>query len=181
MGISFGVAIALLAMGLVIGVVGGMIGIGGGVMFIPMLMFFFGFTQAKANGTSLATLLPPIGIFAVIAYSRAGNIHWGFAILLAIGFMIGAYVGATIVNRGWIHPTALRITFALFLVYVAGNLLFRPGGRARASLETTLIVVAFAATYTAMRLLGKKYMRMPSWGDTYRNRLKYFVPYDYEI
>jgi len=144
-------------------------------------MYFFGFSQIKANGTSLAMLLPPIGVFAVLAYAKHGNIDWYAAGLLAAGFAGGAFVGAWIVNRGWLDRDTLRITFALFLVYVAGNLLFRPGGRARVALETTLMIVAFAATYAAMRLLGRRYMRMPSWGDTYRDRLKHHVPYDYEI
>jgi uncharacterized membrane protein YfcA len=173
--------VALLIAGLAIGTVSGMIGIGGGILVIPILVLFFGFTQTKATGTSLAMLLPPIGIFAVIAYAREGNIHWTIAAILALGFMVGGYFGAWIVNRGWINPTAMRIAFALFLVYVAGNLLFRPGGRARVALETLLMVLWFAATYAIARLLGRRYMRMPAWGDLYRDRLKHHAPYDFEI
>src|SRR5689334_18824349 len=66
----------LLLIGLAIGTISGMVGIGGGVLVMPVLMFFFGFAQAKANGTSLAMLLPPIGIFAVLAYWRTDNIDW---------------------------------------------------------------------------------------------------------
>jgi uncharacterized membrane protein YfcA len=144
-------------------------------------MLFFGMSQTKATGTSLAMLLPPIGIFAVLAYAREGNIAWRYAGLLALGFMIGGYIGAWIVNRGWIHPTAMRITFALFLIYVAGNLLFRPGGRARVAMETMLMVLGFAATYVVARLLGRRYMRMPAWGEVYRDRLRHHAPFDYEI
>jgi uncharacterized membrane protein YfcA len=173
--------IALLLVGLAVGMISGMIGIGGGVVIIPILMLFFHFSQPKATGTSLAMLLPPIGIFAVLTYAQEGNIHWRFAGLLALGFMVGGYLGAWIVNRGWINPTAMRITFALFLIYVAGNLLFRPGGRARVAVETTLLVIGFAATYAAARLLGRKYLRMPAWGEVYRGRLRHHVPYDFEI
>src|SRR5437868_5790088 len=92
----------VLAIGLAIGIVSGMVGIGGGVLVIPVLMFGFGFSQARANGTSLAMLLPPIGIFAVLSYWRAGNIDWPFAAALAIGFAGGAFIGAKLVNNGQI-------------------------------------------------------------------------------
>ena len=80
----------ILLIGLLIGVVSGMVGIGGGVLVIPALMFGFGFSQARANGTSLAMLLPPIGAFAVMSYWRAGNVDWRFAGLLAVGLTAGA-------------------------------------------------------------------------------------------
>jgi uncharacterized membrane protein YfcA len=181
MEITSSTAIALLLVGALVGVVGGMIGIGGGILVIPLLMFFFGFTQQKANGTSLAMLLPPIGLLAVIRYYQAGNIDIKVAMLLACGFAGGAYLGAWIVNRGLINPTTLRVTFALFLIYVAANLLFRTGGHPRAALETSLMVVGFASTYLLMRLLGRKYLQMPSFGNVYRERLKRHSPYDFEI
>ena len=181
MGLSATTIVVLLLMGFGIGTVSGVVGIGGGILVIPLLMFFFGFTQQKANGTSLAMLLPPIGILAVVMYAKAGNINWAFAGLLAVGFTAGAYVGGWMVNRGLLNATAMRITFALFLAYVAAALLFRSGGHARAALETSLMVGGFAATYFVMRLLGRKWMRTPSWGDMYRDKLRHAVPYDYEI
>ena len=81
---SIGTLIALIGLGLGIGTVSGMIGIGGGVLVIPMLVFFFGFSQERATGTSLAMLLPPIGVFAVIAYAKAGNISWTTAGILGL-------------------------------------------------------------------------------------------------
>ena len=170
----------LLLIGLGIGTISGMVGIGGGVLVIPLLMFFFHFTQPKANGTSLAMLLPPIGIFAVLQYARAGNIDWKFAILLAIGFAFGALIGAILVNRGLINPTALRIAFALLLIYSAGRILFRPGGQARAALGTSLLVAAFAITWLAMRLLGRRWRETPDWAAIYRQKQNE-VGYDYEI
>ena len=62
--------VALVLIGLCIGTISGMVGIGGGILVIPALMFFFGFSQAKANGTSMTMLLPPIGVFAVLVYHR---------------------------------------------------------------------------------------------------------------
>jgi uncharacterized membrane protein YfcA len=178
---STGTLIALICLGVGIGVVSGMIGIGGGVLVIPMLVFFFGFSQERATGTSLAMLLPPIGIFAVLAYAKAGNISWTTAGILAFGFAFGAYVGAQIVNGGYINRSALRVTFALFLIYVGSSMLFRAGGHARSAIEVSAMVIGFAATYFAMRLLGKRYREMPNWGEVYRTKLKRSVPYDFEI
>jgi len=179
--LSTSTAFLLLFLGLVVGIVSGMVGIGGGVLVIPLLMFFFGFSQARANGTSLAMLLPPIGIFAVLTYWKAGNVDWRFAVLLAFGFAVGAYLGGAIVNRGWINPTALRVGFSLLLVYCAARLLFRRGGQARAALETSLVVATFAATYVTMRLLGRRLRRAPDWGAVYRAKRDDSVGYDYEI
>jgi uncharacterized membrane protein YfcA len=175
--------VLLVLVGLAIGTLSGMVGIGGGVLVIPVLMFFFGFPQARANGTSLAMLLPPIGIFAVLAYWRAGNIDWAYAALLAAGFAAGAHVGARLVNSGAINPVALRVTFALLLLYCAGRVLFRPGGRARAALETSLLVAGFAGTYVVMRLLGRRWSEAPQWGAIYRQKQRLPTPleYDYEI
>jgi uncharacterized protein len=178
---TFGLALVLILMGFGIGTLSGMVGIGGGLLIIPLLMSFFAFSQQKATGTSLAMLLPPIGIFAVMAYSKTGNIDWGFAGLLALGFTFGGYAGAWLVNKGLIHPTALRIALALFLVYVAFNMLFRTGGRARSALESLLMVIGFAGVYVAMRLLGRKWMKTPCWGETYRSKLRHTVTVDYEI
>jgi uncharacterized membrane protein YfcA len=178
---SVGVMVALLAIGVVIGIVSGMIGIGGGVLVIPVLMTFFSFSQEKANGTSLAMLLPPIGIFAVLAYKQAGNIDVGFAILLALGFAVGAYFGALLINSGRIHPTALRIMFAMLLLYVAGRMLFRSGGRAGIALQITILMAGFLLTYIAMRLFGRRLERKPDWSQMYRERLQKPITQDYEI
>ena len=127
---SIGMTAIVVGIGFLIGGASGLIGIGGGILIIPVLMIGFGFTQERANGTSLAMMLPPIGVLAVITYARAGNVDWRFAVLMAIGFLVGAAVGGTIVNRQWINPTALRVTFAILLLYVGSRTLFRAGGQA---------------------------------------------------
>jgi len=175
------IIVAVLLVGLLVGTISGMVGIGGGVLVIPILMIAFGFPQAKANGTSLAMLLPPIGIFAVLSYWRAGNIDWAFAMLLAVGFAAGAYLGAKVINCGWINPVGLRILFSVLLLYVAGRMLFRTGGRARAALETALLMGAFLCSYVVMRLLGHKLKRMPNWPEVYRQRQHEPFDHDYEI
>jgi len=179
--LGWSVIVALLLVGVLVGAISGMVGIGGGIVVIPILMIAFGFTQAKANGTSLAMLLPPIGIFAVLAYWRANNVDWNYALLLAVGFAAGAYLGARLVNSGWINPVGLRILFSVLLLYVAGRMLFRTGGRARAALETALLMGAFLLSYVVMRLLGQKLKRTPNWPEVYRQRQHEPFDYDYEI
>jgi hypothetical protein len=144
-------------------------------------MIGFGFTQARANGTRMAMLLPPIGLFAVISYARAGNVDWRDAGLLALGFAGGALAGAKLVNSGIINPTALRILFAALLLYVAGRLLFRPGGQARAALETVMLMVGVLGMYAAMRLAGRRWSHSQNWSQTYRSKRREPVEYDYEI
>jgi uncharacterized membrane protein YfcA len=179
---SLSLCLGLIGVGLAVGIISGMIGIGGGVFVIPALMLIFGLSQARANGTSLAMMLPPIGIFAVLAYARAGNVEWRFAALLAVGFAAGAYVGARLVNAQLIHPTALRVAFSALLMYLAARILFRAGGRAGAATETLVLTIWFIAAYLVMRLLGGWLGRSESrWGDMYRQRLRKTVEQDYEI
>lgn len=176
------VIVALLLIGFAIGMVSGLVGIGGGVLIIPVLIFLFGFSQAQANGTSLAIMLPPVGLLAVLTYWRAGNVEWRYAALLAAGFAAGAYVGAVLLVSGRINPTALRVGFALLLVYCAGRLLFRSGGRAGAALQTSLLVAGFAATYLAFRWAGSRWERKHSaWARVYRAKLGRHEDHDYEI
>jgi uncharacterized protein len=84
----------LLLLGLAAGVLSGLIGIGGGIIVIPALVLFFHFSQHQAQGTTLAMLLPPIGLFAAWAYWRAGFVDIKAAALLALGFVLGGYLGA---------------------------------------------------------------------------------------
>src|SRR4029434_2527315 len=98
MTMSFGTVVLLLIVRLVIVVAGGMLGIGGGVLVIAALVVIFKQPHETAVGTSLAMLLPPIGIFAFLEYYRHGNVNVPMAALLAAGFAIGAYFGGRAVN-----------------------------------------------------------------------------------
>ena len=86
--------IILIVIGLFAGVVGGTLGVGGGIIIIPGLVFLFGMNQHLAQGTSLATLLAPIGAFAVINYYKAGYVNWKYAVILMLTFMVGSYLGS---------------------------------------------------------------------------------------
>jgi len=83
-------------LGLVVGVLSGIVGIGGGIILIPALILFFGFSQKQAQGTTLAILLLPIGLLAVYNYYREGYINFKVAALISAGFFIGGYLGSKI-------------------------------------------------------------------------------------
>lgn len=84
----------LALLGSVAGIFSGMFGLGGAVVVVPALVYVFGLSQHTAQGTSLAMLLPPIGLLAVMRYYKSGQINFVFAVILAISFFISAYLGA---------------------------------------------------------------------------------------
>jgi uncharacterized membrane protein YfcA len=92
--ISMNEIFILLAIGLVAGILSGMIGIGGGVIIVPALIFFAGFSQQSAQGTTLMMFLPPIGILAVYNYYKEGYADWKVAAIMALTFIIGSFFGS---------------------------------------------------------------------------------------
>ncbi len=115
----------ILLVGLVVGLVSGVVGIGGGILFVPALVWLLGMDQHKAQGTSLGALLLPVGIFAFIEYYRKGNADIRVALLLAAGFLVGGYFGA--VGAQHIPEIWLRRIFALTLVVIGGRMWFYQG------------------------------------------------------
>jgi uncharacterized protein len=116
------IALGLL-IGVVVGIISGIVGIGGGVLVVPILVYGFKYSQKMAQGTSLAMLLPPIGIGAVLQYYRAGEMDIKMAILLAVGFVAGGYFGG-----GWaqhLSNLVLRRTFAVVLAAMAVKMFFQ--------------------------------------------------------
>lgn len=111
-----GSILILLLIGIVAGIMSGFFGIGGGVIIVPALVYLIGFTQHKATGTSLAVLLPPVGVAAVLEYYRRGNVDLRVALIVAIGLLSGAWVGAHFANR--LSGPSLRFAFGIFVVLV---------------------------------------------------------------
>jgi len=109
--------IGLLALGVVAGLLAGMFGIGGGVVIVPILTTFFGMTLQQAVGTSLTALLMPVGIFAVIAYYRAGKLRIPVAAWVAGGLLVGAFLGAQLALN--LPAALLRQAYGVFLLYCA--------------------------------------------------------------
>ena len=102
--------------GLLAGMVGGALGLGGGAIMVPVFVMLFGLTQHQAQGTALAVMLPPIFILAVLRYYWAGNVKVQMAIFVAIGFLIGAFLGAHFVQN--IPEVQLKRVFGIFLVII---------------------------------------------------------------
>lgn len=104
-------------LGIVAGILSGLIGIGGGIIIVPALIFLFGFTQHHAQGTTLALLVPPIGILAAWTYYRAGYVNIKVAALVALGFLAGSLLGARIAIN--VSETTLERIFGVALLLIA--------------------------------------------------------------
>lgn len=115
-------ALMLLAIGSAAGILSGLFGIGGGVIIVPALIFIMGFSQHKATGTSLAVLLPPIGIAAFIEYYRHRNVDLPAAMIIAVAAIVGAWVGSILANR--LSDPVLRIAFGLFVMIMGVYLIY---------------------------------------------------------
>ena len=114
--------IILLLTGLLAGGFSGILGIGGGIIVIPSLVFFLHYTQQEAQGTSLGLLLPPIGIMAVINYYNSGYVNIKAAALMCITFVIGSYISSKFAVS--LPEQVLKKIFAVFLLFYAFKLFF---------------------------------------------------------
>ena len=119
---SIGSFIILLVIGLAAGILGGFAGVGGGVIVIPALIFALGMTQFEAQGTSLAMMIPPIGIMAAYNYYQDGHVNWRYALVLAIFFVIGGYIGSKLVLN--IPQGTVKKGFAIFIILIGIKMLF---------------------------------------------------------
>lgn len=108
--------------GTIIGVFSGVIGIGGGILIVPTLVFLFGLTQHQAQGTSVAMMIPPIGLMAAIKYYNEGNVIIPIAVIGAAGFFFGGYFGAGLAHL--FSDIALKRMFGSVLVLVGLKMLW---------------------------------------------------------
>jgi uncharacterized protein len=111
-----------LLLGLAAGALGGLLGLGGGIVVVPALVFLFGMSQQQAQGTTLAMMIPPIGILAALTYYRHGFVDVKAAGLLCVGFFIGGFFGAKIATS--LPSQLLEKVFGLFLLLVSLRMLF---------------------------------------------------------
>jgi uncharacterized protein len=114
--------IIIILTGLAAGILGGMVGIGGGIIIVPALVYFLAFSQHQAQGTSLALMLFPVGILGVINYYKKGYVDFRYAGLLAIGFVVGSYLGSKFSLS--LPQLTVKKIFAVLMLIVALKMLF---------------------------------------------------------
>tara|TARA_B000000532_G_scaffold203558_1_gene170629 strand:+ start:107 stop:475 length:369 start_codon:yes stop_codon:yes gene_type:complete len=119
---SFSALMLLIVIGLLSGSLSGLVGVGGGIIMIPLLISFFGFTQLNAQGTAIAAMLPPIGILAAINYYQEGYVRWEYSLVIAIAFVVGGFFGSKLSIS--ISQHLVRQIFAIILFIVALKLFF---------------------------------------------------------
>jgi len=114
--------VLLLVIGFLAGVVGGSLGLGGGIIIVPALVFILGFTQHQAQGTSLAVLLFPVGILAVINYAKNGYVNYKYALILIVAFVLGSYLGSVISVH--LPAKSLKKIFGIFMLLISIKMIF---------------------------------------------------------
>jgi uncharacterized protein len=110
-------AFGSILIGIVAGIASGFFGIGGGLVMIPAMVYFFNLSQHQAQGTSLAVLTPPLLLFAAIKYYNDGNVNLRMAVFIALGFVGAAYLGARFAT--FIPDPILKRLFGVLLLIVS--------------------------------------------------------------
>jgi uncharacterized protein len=112
----------LILIGLSAGALGGILGIGGGLILIPGLVLFLGLDQHTAIGTSLAVLLPPIGLFAAYNYYKAGAVNLKYGLIVAVAFMVGSFFSSKVALM--LPELVVRRTFSILLLVISVRMFF---------------------------------------------------------
>lgn len=119
---STATVLILLVIGLIAGLFSGMIGIGGGIVIVPALVYFLGMNQHAAQGTSLAMMLLPVGILGVMNYYKEGAIDIKYGLILALPFVVGAYFSSKFILN--IDAPTVKKIFAGVMMVVAVKMMF---------------------------------------------------------
>jgi len=126
---GWGTIALLILVGLAAGFLSGLIGIGGGVIIVPALVFFLGFTQKQAQGTSLGILLLPVGILAVMQYYKQGYLNINYVIVVSIAFVAGGFLGSKLAIS--LSDEKVKKIFAVIMMLIALKMLFFDSPRAK--------------------------------------------------
>jgi uncharacterized membrane protein YfcA len=119
---STSILLILVGIGILTGFMAGMLGIGGAIIMIPAMIFLLGLSQQTAQGTSMAVMLPPIGVIAAYNYYKAGEVNFKYALILAAFFIVGSYFGSKLAVS--IPQAILKKIFGVLLLLVAAKMLF---------------------------------------------------------
>ncbi len=112
----------LVVVGILSGMLAGVFGVGGAIIVIPALVFMLGLSQHDAQGTSLAFMIPPVGILAAWNYWKAGHVNWKMALVLSLTFVVGAYLGSEFSIN--IPDKILRRMFGVLMMLIALKMIF---------------------------------------------------------
>jgi hypothetical protein len=107
----------LVSIGLFAGLLSGFVGVGGGIIIVPALVFLLGLTQHQAQGTSLFVLMLPVVSFAVLNYWKSGNVKWEYGLVIAMTFIVGAYFGSKLSLK--ISPGLVQLLFGILMAYIS--------------------------------------------------------------
>lgn len=116
------IILIVILIGVIAGMLSGLVGIGGGLVIVPALVYFLGMSQYSAQGTSLALILLPVGILAVFSYYKEGHIDIKIVGLLAVGFVAGSYFGSKIALS--LSEATVKKLFAILMILVAVKMIF---------------------------------------------------------
>lgn len=114
--------IILILIGVASGILGGMVGVGGGIIIVPALVYFLGFSQHTAQGTSLGLIMLPVGIFGVMQYYKQGHVDFKVVGILAVGFLTGSYFGSKLALS--LSQESIKKLFAVLMIIIAVKMLF---------------------------------------------------------
>lgn len=109
--------VILVIIGILAGILSGLIGVGGGIIIVPALIYVLGMSQHSAQGTSLFILLLPVGILAVMNYWKSGMVNWKFGLIIAVTFVIGGFIGSKLALK--LSPGIVKLIFGLVMAYVS--------------------------------------------------------------
>ncbi len=115
------IIVSLIIIGLLAGMLSGLVGVGGGIIMVPLLVLLVGFSQHQAQGTSLTVLLVPVTAVAVFNYYKEGYVNWKYAMIIAIFFVIGSYFGSKLAVD--LDQKMLKKIFGIVLLFIAGKML----------------------------------------------------------
>lgn len=114
--------LTLIVIGLLAGILSGFMGVGGGVIMIPLMILLLGYSQHEAQGTSLAVLAIPVTFLAAYNYYSAGHVNWKFAVVMALAFVVGGYLGSKFAIS--LDQSVLKKIFGVVLLIAAIKLFF---------------------------------------------------------
>jgi uncharacterized protein len=112
----------IILVGIAAGILGGLVGVGGGIIIVPALVYFIGFSQKTAQGTSLGLIMLPVGILGVLQYYKQGHVDFKVVGMLAVGFLLGSYFGSKIALS--LPQETVKKIFAVLMIIIAIKMLF---------------------------------------------------------